>query len=80
MPEIRYPPWQPGWQDALTELDSEKLHQKVIDAEAAIFKRLQELSADRTDHHEERLALSDAIAGLRTLKVERLKFPDWNSR
>lgn len=80
MPEIRYPQWQGAWQDALLELDPKKLHQKVSDAEAAIYKRLQELSKDSIDHHEERLALSDAVSGLRTLKVEQLKFPDWNSK
>jgi hypothetical protein len=32
------------------------------------------------DHEEERLARNDAISGLRTLKVEQLKFPDWNSK
>lgn len=80
MPEIRYPQWQGAWHDALLELDPKKLRQKVIDAEAAIFKRLQELSDDRTDHMEERLALNDAISGLRALKVEQLKFPDWNSK
>lgn len=79
MPEIRYPQWQPMYQEAITELDLEKLHQKVFAAETGIFKRLQELSGSN-DHQEERLALSDAISGLRVLKTEQLKFPDWKSR
>ena len=80
MAEIRYPQWQGAWQAALLELNPEKLHRKVIDAEAAVFKRLQELSEDSADHQGERLALSDAISGLRTLKLEALKFPDWNPK
>lgn len=80
MPEMKFPEWQGAWQDALLELDPEKLHQKVAKAETAIFKRLQELSSDRTDHNEEHVALNDAINGLRILKVEKLKFPNWKSR
>ncbi len=80
MSEMKFPEWQDAWQDALLELDPEKLHEKVGKAETAIFKRLQELSSDRTDHYEEHVALNDAINGLRILKVEKLKFPNWESR
>lgn len=79
MSDLRFPEWEETWKDALLELDPSKLHQKVVAAEASIFERLQELSGDHADHHEERLALDDAISSLRVLKVEQLKFPDWDS-
>ena len=79
MPKLRFPKWQEPYQDALLELDTEKLNQRILDAETAIFLRLQELTPD-SDHHEERSAICDAISGLRVLKTEKLRFPDWRSK
>jgi hypothetical protein len=79
MAELRFPKWQQPYQDALLELDAERLNQRILDAETAIFQRLQELTPN-TDHHEERSAISDAISGLRVLKTTKLHFPDWDSK
>jgi hypothetical protein len=79
MAELRFPNWQQAYQDALLELDAEKLNQRILDAETAIFLRLQELTPD-SDHHEERSAIFDAISGLRVLKTQKLGFPDWHSK
>jgi hypothetical protein len=79
MAELRFPKWQQPYEDALLELDAEKLNQRILDAETAIFQRLQELTPN-TDHHEERSAISDAISGLRVLKTTKLHFPDWDSK
>jgi hypothetical protein len=49
---------------------------KTSDAEGAIFRRLQTLTA-ASDHNEERTALKDAIHELRLLQRDKLKFPDW---
>ena len=59
----------------MTETDKGKLPARVNEAEAAIFNRLQALSSVK--NCEEQTALDDAIRGLRVLKRERLKFPDW---
>ena len=79
MAELRFPKWQQPYQDALLELDVENLNQRILDAETAIFLRLQELTPN-SDHHEERSALDDAISGLRVLKTKKLGFPDWRSK
>ena len=65
-------------QEALIELDREKLKEKVAAAEAMVFQRLQEI-ADRTDAQAERQALMDVTSSLRFLKRDVLKFPDWKS-
>jgi hypothetical protein len=67
----------------MLELDSAKLRQKILDAEASIFRRLQQLTdgeAHSPGAREERLAIQDAISGLRVLQKEKLQFPDWKSR
>ena len=83
MPELKYPRWQEPYQQAILELDPAKLRQKMLDAEAAIYGRLQQLT-DGKSHadgaKEERWAIDDAISGLRVLQREKLEFPDWKSR
>jgi hypothetical protein len=74
--------WRDSYQQALLELDPARLSQKVLDAEAAIFRRLQQLSVDgqaKGVHKEERMAINDAIANLRVLQQEKLQFPGWKS-
>lgn len=83
MSELKYPKWQEPYQQAMLELEPGKLQQKVLDAEAAIYRRLQQLTdgeAHTDGAWEERLAIDDAISSLRVLQVEKLKFPDWRSR
>jgi hypothetical protein len=76
MRDLKYPEWQTAFLAALMELDETKLVAKDKDAETAIFRRLQAISAD-SNHNEERMALDDAIRRLRVLRRDRLKFPDW---
>jgi hypothetical protein len=73
---FKYPEWQKVLQEALLELDTDKLKQRVAAAEIAIFKRLQAISRDR-DRTAERQAIEDALASLRFLKRQSLDFPDW---
>lgn len=75
LPRLLYPQWQALYVAAMLENDHTKLVERLNDAEAAIFNRLQELSG--SNHGEERTALADAIRSLRVLKRESLKFPDW---
>jgi hypothetical protein len=76
MSDLRYPEWQTAYLAAISELDDTKLAARAMDAEEAIFRRFQALGTS-SDHHEERLALEDAIRGLRVLRRDKLKFPDW---
>jgi len=68
--------WQTLYLAAMMEADNIKLFPKLNEAEAAIFNRLQALSAVE-NCQEERTALDDAIRGLRVLKRDQLRFPDW---
>jgi hypothetical protein len=72
-----YPNWQIQYRDAILETDTRKLRAKVLLAEWKIFERFQAISGS-SDHYDERLALAQAVKGLRTLEVERLKYPDWS--
>ena len=82
MTEFKYPSWQEPYQQALLELDPAKLRQKMLNAEAAIFRRLEQLSdgeAHLDGTLDEKLAINDAISGLRVLHHEKLQFPNWAS-
>jgi hypothetical protein len=78
-PKILYPEWQNEFQAAILELDREKLEERVMAAETAIFKRLQAI-AQSSDHNSEREAIEDALSSLRTLKRNELQFPDWEEK
>ena len=78
MDAMRYPEWQGPLQEALLEIDREKLQSKMMKAEEAIFERLQQL-AGTSDSEAERQAIEDAISALRVLKTEKLNYPDWKS-
>jgi hypothetical protein len=71
MSELRYPSWQTPLQEAILELDRERLAERIQEVETIIFERLQTLSS-QTDHKDERQALSDAAFILRKLKKEKL--------
>jgi hypothetical protein len=79
-PEILYPAWQNEYQAAIVELDRKKLPERVAAAEAAIFKRLQQLSQSSSDDFAERQAIEDALHGLRVLQRDELGFPDWEKK
>jgi hypothetical protein len=78
MPELTYPEWQEPYQAALLETDHSRLKQKILDAEAAILKRRQELSYGAPDagwslgdgavSHAELMEISDALFSLSTLR------------
>ena len=68
--------WKKLVQDALVEVNPDKLRDKVADAEAAVFQRLQALTS-KSDSSEELHALQDASNTLLVLKREVLRFPDW---
>jgi hypothetical protein len=70
--------WQQIIQEALVELDRDKLKAKIAEAESAIFNRLQALDRN-ADGAEERNALQDASNTLLALKREVLKYPDWRA-
>ena len=71
METFQYPDWQKLCQEALVELDKDKLRERVAAAEAAILSRLSPLSPG-TVSPEEREALANALASLRVLKRETL--------
>ena len=74
-PKLRFPEWQNPYFDAGLEIDPQQLHEKVLDAEAAIYRRLQQL--DTANSHEELIAINDAMLNLRMLKTEELGYPNW---
>ena len=75
-PEILYPAWQHEYRAAMTDVDRDKLKERVEAAEAAIYRRLQHLSQN-SDDFAERQVIEDALRGLRVLKRDELGFPDW---
>jgi hypothetical protein len=79
MNHLKYPEWQKPYEDALLEVDREKLKEKLLKAEAAIFLRLQQL-ANSPDSHAERQAIDDVISGMKVLKSRQLDYPDWKSK
>jgi hypothetical protein len=74
--EFRYPEWQIPYHDAVTETDKQSLQHKLLLAECKIFERLQAISGCE-NHRDERLALADAVDGLRVLEIKKLNYPDW---
>jgi hypothetical protein len=76
---LKFPKWQKLCQEALVELDPDKLKERVLIAEAAVYVRLQEL-AQSPDGQEERQALIDVTSSLRYLKRDVLRYPDWETR
>jgi hypothetical protein len=75
--DFPYAEWQIPYRDALTEIDKQRMRDKVLFAEWKICERLQAISALR-DHHEERSALADAVDRLRVLEIETLNYPKWS--
>jgi len=70
---MQYPEWQKLCQDALVELDKDKLPERVAAAEAAIVGRLQAMERG-DDSLKERQAIADALASLRVLKRESMEY------
>jgi hypothetical protein len=75
-PDILYPHWQNEYEAALVELDDEVLQERIDAAEAAIYRRLQQLSQD-SNHHTERHVINDALASLASLRLlKRNRIPN----
>jgi hypothetical protein len=72
MTNLPYPSWQKPYHEALLEFGPEKLEEKIMTAETAIFQRFQELTRANGMTSDERGALNDA---LRALQVEKLHYP-----
>jgi hypothetical protein len=70
--------WQSIVQAAQVETNPEQLKQKIGEAEAALFHRLQALQQN-PEAVEERNALQDASNTLLALKRDVLKYPDWRT-
>src|ERR1700722_1127817 len=76
---IKYPDWEKPLQEAVVEVDKDKLKSQVGAAEPAIFNRLQAISRS-PDHAAEHQAIADALALIRVLKRDALDFPEWEKK
>ena len=70
MTDFLYPSWQKPYQEALLEFEPEKLKEKIIAAESAIFLRFRELAGVNGQATDERRALNDALHALSVLRLE----------
>ena len=72
-PPLRFPAWQREYEAALSETDRFALFKRIEVAEAAILLRRDVLGPTRQDDAE-RQAIKEALAKLKAIKKERLKF------
>jgi hypothetical protein len=72
MAKLKVPEWRELLRDALSELDVEKLPEKIARAEVAVCRRIKRKPASKA----ERQALDDALSSLSILKKHH--FPGWN--
>ncbi|HKH98136.1 MAG TPA: hypothetical protein VJ999_03425 [Candidatus Sulfotelmatobacter sp.] len=72
-PTPHFPTWQSAYEAVLTEADTRTLFKLVEIAEAAVLTRRASLEGS-SDHHSERQAMEEALANLRVVKRERLRF------
>jgi hypothetical protein len=83
LPALTYPEWQEPYQAALLETDVSKLREKLVDAEAAMLRRREQLTDGGSDggvshkegeaSHAELLAIGDAMSVLRRLGKELVR-------
>jgi hypothetical protein len=74
MSVLRFPEWQKPCEDALLEPDPEKLFQRVLVAETAIFRRLHGLA--RGPENTELEAMDEMLNSLRCLVANTFMLPD----
>jgi hypothetical protein len=74
--ELPYPEWQGPLQEVILEFDREKLSKKALKAEALILDRLRALQQSNNGH-QERDAINHGLSLLRTIRRDRLDYPDW---
>lgn len=72
-PTERSPNWRHAYEAVLDEDDTNTLFKLVEVAEAAVLTRRASLEGS-AHHHSERRAIEEAVATLRVIKRERLKF------
>ena len=63
---LKYPTWQEPYRAAVIETNPKLLRLKIAGAEQAAILRFKELE-NSPDHHEERVALTDALTALKIL-------------
>lgn len=63
---LKYPIWQEPYRAVLIETNPKRLKEKITSAQQAVVLRLRQLE-NGTDHHQERTALTDALAALKIL-------------
>ena len=66
--------WKEVYEKTRHESDQQKLGELVLAAEAAIFRRYQEI-APSDNHHEERRSMKEATDDLLEMKVNQLGCP-----
>jgi hypothetical protein len=71
---LRYPKWQKPCEDALLEPDPQKLFQRVIVAETAIFHRLYNLA--NSPENIELRAIADMLKNFLSLVANTFILPD----
>jgi hypothetical protein len=74
--ELPYPDWQGPLQEAILEFDREKLSEKALKAESRILERLRQLETSNNGNNE-RDAINHGLSLLRTIRRDRLDYPDW---
>jgi hypothetical protein len=77
---LTFAEWEPLYQAALLETDPEKLRQRILLVEEAIYMRSQAIHSSNGDDKAERDAMADAMRALRVIQVEKLEYPDWNDK
>jgi|HubBroStandDraft_6_1064221.scaffolds.fasta_scaffold670782_3 hypothetical protein len=75
--DLRFPEWQLPVQDAILEFNRERLRDKVQKVETLIYERLQQINGEDDGAQDERQSIQDALEILRTIKRDRLGYPDW---
>src|SRR5271165_6613381 len=74
MSALRFPAWQKPCKDALMEPDPDKLFQRVIVAETAIYRRLRDSTS--IPERIELEAIADMLRNLRRLVAETFMLSD----
>jgi hypothetical protein len=64
--------WFSVYQEAMLELQSERLSELVQDAQERISRRLEELAQETEERLQEQRAIADAVQNLRILASTRL--------
>jgi hypothetical protein len=78
-PTIKYRQWQREFEAAIGEGDAQSLRHRVDVAEAALFRRSQELAGSAQDQAEQQ-AISKAMETLRAVQMEKLGYPHWRKK